>query len=298
MGFYDRDYERSDYGGYRGSYGEPGFRLRMPQSITIRLILINVIVYLIQVFTPGFTELFALYARWWVEPWRVVGLLTSGFLHDIGSLNHLLFNMLGLYIFGTSVEERLRKSEYTAFYIAALLFASIAWSVWEAITYPEKGLGPSAVGASGAISGVLILFVLHNPRATILLFFVVPVEAWVAGLIWVGADLLGAFRPQNIDHVAYTAHLGGILFGALYYKLGWRLTNFLPRDFKLPSFKRRPKLKVHRGDADDDRDPLEAEIDRILKKINDNEKGQASLTAAEKRTLQKASAAYRNKRQQ
>jgi membrane associated rhomboid family serine protease len=295
MGFYDRDYERDSYGGYGGgSYGQPGLHLRLPQSITMRLILINVIVYLVQIFTPGFTELFVAYARWWVDPWRVIGLLTSGFLHDVGSLYHLLFNMLALYFFGTAVEERLRKAEFTAFYMSALIFAAICWSLWEAFTSPIGGLGPSAVGASGAITGVCILFVFYNPHATILLFFVVPAKAWIAGVIWIAADLIGAMNPYETGHIAFAAHLGGALFGLLYHKLGWRLTDWLPRDFKLPRFKRRPPLKVHRGDDEFD-DPLEAEVDRILQKIAD--KGQDSLTAAEKRTLQKGSAAYKKRRQ-
>lgn len=294
MGFYDRDYERDDYGGYRGSYGEPGVRLRMPQSMTVRLILINVVAYLIQFIIPAVNDILPLYARWWWEPWRVIGLVTGAFMHDVHNLQHLLFNMLGLYFFGTALEERMRRTEFTTFYMAALLFASIVWSTSEAIISPLPGLGPAAVGASGAIAALFMLFVFYNPNATVLLFFVLPVKAWVAGLIWVGADVLGALNVTGTQHIAYSAHLGGMLFALLYYKFDWHLSRWMPRDFKLPSFKRRPNLKVHRGDADAE-DSLDAQVDRILKKIK--EQGQDSLTAAEKRTLQKGSAAYRKRHQ-
>lgn len=295
MGFYDRDYERDSYGGYGGgSYGQPGLHLRMPQSVTVRLLLLTVVVYLLQVFIPAFTGYFALYEDWYLEPWRIVGFLTSGFLHSTDSLQHLLFNMLVLWFFGRAIEERYGSREFLLIYLVGIVFSGVVWDVTELMTPNE--IAPNgarimnvALGASGALSTILALFILNFPHVKIYLYFLLPVPAWVFGILWLGADLLGAITRSG--DVAFTAHLGGALFGLLYYKFGWRLTDWMPREFRLPRFKRRPPLKVHRGDDD----PLDAEIDRILQKIKDL--GQDSLTAAEQRTLQKGSAAYKKRHQ-
>jgi membrane associated rhomboid family serine protease len=301
MGLYDRDYERDNYGGYGGSYGEPGVRLRMPQSITVRLIVINVIVYLLQlIFAPQFTDIFALHEYWYREPWRIIGFLTSGFLHSEETLWHLLGNMLVLFFFGRAVEERYGSREFLWTYLAGIIFSGICWNVIELLTPnptvivdgTAREITGVVLGASGGLATILALFIFNFPNVKIYLYFLFPVPAWILGIFWLLGDMVGALSRSG--NVAFTAHLGGALLGFLYYKLNWRLTNLVPRDFKLPSLKRRPSLKVHRGDADSE-DSLDAQVDRILKKIK--EQGQDSLTAAEKRTLQKGSAAYRKRHQ-
>lgn len=302
MGLYDRDYQRDDYQGYGGeSYGQPGLRLRMPESITVRLILINVVVYVLQlVLEPGFTNIFALHEYWYLQPWNVIAFITSGFLHSTDSLWHLLVNMLVLWFFGRAIEQRYGSREFLLIYLCGIVFAALCWNITELLTPNEvvivqgqpREITGLLLGASGGLATILALFILNYPHVRVYLYFLIPVPAWLLGIIWLGGDMLGAITRSG--NVAFTAHIGGALLGLLYYKFHWRLAGFVPHHFKLPSFKRRPPLKVHRGDAEVEA-PLDAEIDRILRKINEH--GQESLTAAEKRTLQKGSAAYRRRNQ-
>jgi hypothetical protein len=94
-------------------------------------------------------------------------------------------------------------------------------------------------------------------------------------------------------HVAYTAHIGGAIFALLYFKAGWRLSNWLPGGWKMPKLGRRPSLRVHEP-ADDFDDASDDAVDNILRKIREH--GQDSLTHEERRILEEASREYQKKR--
>lgn len=167
------------------------------RSVVLPIIGINVIMFFLQVMlNRPFTELFVLdQARVWFEPWR---LLTAMFLH--GSLNHIFFNMFGLFIFGPILEERIGAKRFLFLYLVAGLIASVA----AALMYP------SSLGASGAIFGMLGALIVLLPRLQILFFFVIPMPLWVAGMVWVIFDTIGLFYPTGI---ASAAHLAGMAIG-------------------------------------------------------------------------------------
>lgn len=286
MGIYDRDYARGR---------EPGIHAQMPQSAVMQLILITVVVYVVELFvdrpSPGpqpFADWFRLSDQWYLRPWQAYELLTYGFLHSRDDMWHILLNMYALWLFGTDVEGRYGSREFRVFYLVAIVFAGLVW------TASELPFGrPAAVtGASGAVVATLVLFALNFPHRQILLFFVLPMPMWVAACIFVGLDILGAMQQSEASNVAFTAHLGGALFALLYYKLDWRLSNWMPWRVSLPNLKRKPKLRVHR--PADDEDDMDARVDAILQKIN--EQGQASLTRAERQLLEQASRQYQQKR--
>lgn len=212
--------------------------------------------------------------------WRLV---TYGFCHDRFNLLHILFNMLFLWWFGPRLETRFGTAEFVRFYLAALLVAGLAF----------MGLGLSfgspvpVIGASGAILAVLMVYAMLFPHETILLFFIIPVRVvWLVVLyvIWDLHPLLLALGGDNPrTGVAYAAHLGGLIFGFLYWRFGW--------SFDLPLWARLRGLFRHRSRPIAPADPSPetpadaAEVDRVLDKISKH--GLESLTADERRVLRR-----------
>jgi len=218
--------------------------------------------------------------------WAVWNFLTYGFSHapldSKTSIMHVGFNMLGLFILGPTVEQRLGKVEFLKFYLVAIVASAAGWLL---ARLAFAGAPSAIVGASGAVSAVIIYFVFLNPHAKILIWGVIPAPVWVVGALFLFMNLSNALRSTN---VAWEAHLAGGAFGMLYYKLGWNFSG-LP----LPNFKS-SNLKIHQPDSGAD-EKLQEEADRILKKIS--EQGEASLTRRERKTLNKYSKSIRKNRQ-
>lgn len=129
--------------------------------------------------------------------------LTSGFLH-VDPI-HLLMNMYVLWIFGPALEVWLGVGGYLIVYFGALLGAS-GWMLWD----KRNTLNYSAVGASGAVSGVILGFCLFRPYAELLVFFI-PMPAVVFGIGYIALSLFLSQRQNAV--IAHGAHLGGALSG-------------------------------------------------------------------------------------
>jgi hypothetical protein len=173
-----------------------------------------------------------------------------------------------------------------------VVFASLVWNVLgKAAGLPDAAL---AIGASGAIAGVVVLYALNFPRRTLLLFFVIPVPAWLCGVLIVGWDMLGATGRAGASNVAYSMHLAGAAFAFVYFQRRWNLTRLTDRfiNVRWPSFRPRPRLHIHKPEEPPPSD-LSAEVDRILEKIY--REGEASLTAKERKTLEAASREYQQR---
>jgi membrane associated rhomboid family serine protease len=285
MGIYDRDY-------YREGSEQPGVRLRVPYSMVNRLIIINVIIFLADVFSDGaLTNLFAMRVGTLVQPLYWWQMLTMGFLHSRDSLFHIAFNMLVLWFFGRAVERLYGRAEFLRLYLVMVVFASVCWALFgRFVMHYDPSM--RAIGASGAVAGVCVLFVLHYPRVKVLLFFVLPVPAWVAALIWVIYDSIGTFRP--VGNVAHSAHLAGMAFAFLYHRFHWNLGKLVPGKFSLSSLKPRSRLRVHDPEPENRYDKLDAEADRLLEKVSRD--GVDSLTASERRKLEAYSRRVKQKR--
>lgn len=141
--------------------------------------------------------------------------VTSMFLH--GSPMHFLGNMLYLWIFGDNVEDSMGHARFILFYLVCGTAAAFA----QAIPDPDSVI--PMIGASGAISGVLGAYLLLYPHARVLvaipLGFVFPTiqlrAGWVLGL-WFGLQLVSELMaPAGTGGVAFRAHLGGFVAGAL-----------------------------------------------------------------------------------
>jgi hypothetical protein len=148
------------------------------------------------------------------------------------------------------------------------------------------------LGASGAVTAVVILFALNYPHVTAMFMFLFPMPMWVAGALIVACDIAGAIG--RFGTTAFTAHLGGAAFGFLYFRYGLRLERWLPSEATLLRLRPKPKLRVHDPEADGGSE-TDLAVDEILRKIADH--GYETLTRRERRILQKASQKYQKKRQ-
>ncbi len=223
-------------------------------------------------------------------------LLTYAFLH--GGVLHLLFNVLFLYLLGRELLPLLGLPRLLAVCGAAAAAGGLFWFAthW-------AGGNMALVGASGMVLALFIIFACFyaEREVTFLLFFVLPVTvkpkvvAWVLagveGLGFLFSELPGGRYDTGI---AYSAHLGGMLTGWLYFRHmhdrpGW--TRFFA--IALPGWLRRRKAASgtaprynYKVNVSPKAKDLRSEVDRVLDKINSQ--GFGALTAAEKRVLDEA----------
>lgn len=296
MGFYDRDYQRGDY--YER---QPGFHLGGQRTLTTNLVIVMFVIYVIQIATRDtstrsdgwFTNLFSLHASVVKQPWHFFQFLTYGFLHDVWSVQHIIFNMIALWFFGRSVEYRYGKREYLSFFLVSVVAAGITYLGGELVAHRDLHNIPSILGASGGISAVVILFCLNFPHQILYVWGVFPIPAWVLGILFIGQDIFGAMGRKGVEGpaIAFTAHLGGALFAFLYFQSGIRLERLLPSSSMVQRLQPKPKLKVHDPESAEETDQA---VDEILKKIQ--EQGRDSLTRRERRILEEASREYQKRR--
>ena len=137
-------------------------------------------------------------------------LFTSMFSH--GSWGHLISNMWFLWIFGNNIEDSMGHLRFLAFFVLTGLIASGA----HIFMSPDSSI--PAVGASGAISGIMGAYFILYPKArinTFVFYHVRPIPAWVFLGIWMGMQFLGLGVAETGDGggIAYAAHLGGLFAG-------------------------------------------------------------------------------------
>jgi membrane associated rhomboid family serine protease len=280
MGFEDRQYTREEsmFGGNRTGLAQ--------FSIVVILIAINVIVWLANAFVPGVNDLLRLDVS---QPWRIWTFLTYGFTHSPIQENplHILFNMFILFIFGRPVSERLGRYEFLRFYLLAIVAGGLGYFIWCLFA----GKSNPVVGASGATTAVLILFILWYPHQKLFLMGLIEIPAWILGVAVIVYDLLGAFNPKS--SVAWQAHIAGAGFAFLYFQNQWNF-KWLGNLTQQMVPKKKSKLGVYNPDDKPDRDDrLREEGDRILAKIS--KQGEESLTRKERKTLERYSKSIRNR---
>ena len=146
---------------------------------------------------------------------RYLGLFSSQFLH--ADVLHLAFNMLFLWVFGNNIEERVGRVRFLPFFLICGALAGVA----QALTDPGSAI--PLIGASGAISGVLGAYLVLYPRVrvwtVVLPFFFLPFKlpAWLWLAIYFALQFvyLGDAATSGGGGVAYMAHIGGFVAGAL-----------------------------------------------------------------------------------
>jgi membrane associated rhomboid family serine protease len=292
MGISDREYVRSSGRSYGGGSGGFGW------DVIGWLMAVTIVTYILQLLiNPGFTSWFELKTSAVLrgQIWR---LLTFDFLHSVRSPWHILWNMYLLYMAGSRLLENHTGKEFLLFYLTAGLVAGVSFVLWQIF----RGGQAAAVGASGSVAAVLVLYAMYWPRARWTIFYVIPVPVIVIVIVTFVLDLhpvlleLGGGGPSR-DGIAHVAHLGGMVYAFAYYRLQWRLEP-LVSDVSWSSirrrFRRRPKLRVHQPAADDGGFELQARMDDLLDKIS--REGESSLTADERETLNRISRQLRSRK--
>ena len=185
----------------------------LPDSpVTFALLVVNVAVSLYVLFArPDLMGPLALRPYDVVHKREYGRLITGGFVH--GGIGHLLFNMVTLLSFGPVLEGVLGVWKFLVLYFGSELVAS-AFSIWR----HRDDAGYAAVGASGAISGVVFAFCLFAPLAKLYIFFAIPMPALLFAVLYVVGSIW-AMRQSGqgglTGGIAHEAHLGGAVAGVV-----------------------------------------------------------------------------------
>lgn len=292
MGYEDRDYYRDD--------DQPPGTIRFRSAPRWQqLIIITSIIFLIQIVlaTPQGQVL-----DQWLEMqtslvmrgqiWR---LLTYCFLH--ASPMHLLFNMLVVWFVSRELESMYGGTEFLRVYLMGSIVGAVATMGLDLSTRSDSVV----IGASSSVMTLLSLYVFHFPLRRIHIFWgMFAIEArWILA-IYVFVDLIPVIQTLNglklQGGIANAAHLGGVLYGYLYFKTRWNpLRNLTAPSWR--SFKRNigfgPRLRVVRDEGNEDA-AFRAEVDTILEKIQ--REGEACLTKRERKVLIEASERFKNRK--
>jgi membrane associated rhomboid family serine protease len=186
------------------------------------LIAANVLMYVVQSTSiGGLDEMLALWpwtpidGHVYFKPWQIV---TYAFLHSTSTISHLLFNMLGLWVFGAEIERYVGPWRLLACYFASVVTAALT----QLVVPPLLGAPPApTIGASGGVFGLLLAYALLFPhRKVVPLIPPIPMPAWVFATLYAAVELfLGV--TGTLSGVAHFAHLGGMI-GSSLVVLEWR----------------------------------------------------------------------------
>lgn len=289
MGINDRDYVRD-----RAPRGGGGIGKLNLISVNAWLIIINVGVFLIGGFAPRAFEFqghlvdplfyyghFSTDTLFSLEVWR---LISFQFLH--GGMSHLFFNMFGLWIFGSMVEQTLGSKKYLAFYLVCGIFGGLLYlllnlmGTWSIPLPGALAIQPETplIGASAGVFGVIMACAYIAPNSVVqLLFPPIPLKMKWMAYGYVGLALFNLLSSGN-NAGGDAAHIGGAIAGYFFVRNHHLLGDFF--DVFNDSRKTGATSRPSRSRAGS---PSDVEIDRILAKVSTQ--GLNSLTEAEKRTL-------------
>jgi membrane associated rhomboid family serine protease len=299
-----------------GLYEDIVGAFRKPQNGLIRLIIVNVAVFLL-ILVMQVTLVILGHSNYYVQfisniklsaalgtfapkPWT---LFTHFFAHE--HIFHILFNMLFLYWFGGLIQEYIGSRRLVSLYVLGGLVGGLTFILlYNVFPYFHTHLTQPMLGASGATFAVVVGAATLLPNYTFFMLFLGPIRIkWIAAfyVLLSFAELTGSNAGGNI------AHLGGALLGYAYIKLNNKgidlglpieaIIDIIQRIFNPPP-RRRPSMKVtykseqigyysRNTTRTEGEFPDEAEVDAILDKISKS--GYESLTREEKQKLFKAS---------
>jgi membrane associated rhomboid family serine protease len=265
-----------------------------------KLMIINGAIFIIQqilgIFYPGYVEnLFGMNHVGFVQEFKLWQIVTYMFLH--GGWFHIIFNLLGLWMFAGELEQNWGSSLFLRYYLISGIGAGFFIAFMNYVMYTRSGINPVTIGASGAIYGILLAYGVTWPNRKVLLYFVIPIKIKYLVLIFGLIEFLGMLSSAagtggNVSHIG---HLGGLITGLVYFFFRIRRTpkvgvyekktdgGFLSNFFKKIRIKRKKKVI-------DTRIQSKKIIDELLEKIARH--GMSSLTPQERKKLEWARKHY------
>jgi membrane associated rhomboid family serine protease len=192
----------------------------LPQ-VTKVILIINVILFLLDQFiTRGVIGSYLALYSIHTQVFKPYQLVTHMFIH--GGWGHILFNMLGLFMFGRVVETVLGSKKFFILYF----LSGIGAAALQLTIYYFQGLAVPMVGASGAIFGISVAFAMLFPNVELMIIlFPVPIKAKYLVPIYLVVELFSGIASFNGDHIAHFAHIGGAIVGFLLIKF-WKKNQF------------------------------------------------------------------------
>ncbi|MFB3389761.1 rhomboid family intramembrane serine protease [Flavobacterium sp. LAR06] len=177
---------------------------------TVNTVLVGIIVANALISYKGFNDL-AFFRKYEfhvgsIRSGEQIRMLSSGFLHV--DMMHLIFNMLTLWFFAPVVIEWLGTISFVLIYFGSLIFGSLLTMLFHKNDYSYR-----AVGASGAVTGILYSAILLQPDMMLGIFFVIPMPAYLFGILYLLYSIYG-MKAKN-DNIGHTAHFGGAIGGYL-----------------------------------------------------------------------------------
>jgi len=133
-----------------------------------------------------------------------IRMISSGFLH--ADFSHLIFNMLTLYFFADVVIATIGFVKFLIIYFTSLLVGNLLSFFFHKDEYHY-----SAIGASGAVMGVLYAAIMFYPNMKLYLFFALPIKAWVFGILYLFYSIYG--MKKQLGNIGHDAHFGGAIAG-------------------------------------------------------------------------------------
>jgi membrane associated rhomboid family serine protease len=185
------------------------------------LIAANVLVFVLQYASAGATESISALELWFaLWPWHPIGgqsyfhfwqVVTYAFLHDTSGVAHILFNMIGLWMFGTEIERYVGPRRLLACYFASVVTAALTQLFVPMLFGAVPG---PTIGASGGVFGLILAYAVMFPKRKVAVYFLIPMPTWLFATLYAGLELfMGVTNAQA--GVAHFAHLGGMVGSAL-----------------------------------------------------------------------------------
>lgn len=205
---------------YRTRSGPPPMGMMTPMVKT--LLIANTAIYLVLALAPdsfsaALVQLLGLVPSEFLSGFKVWQIVTYLFIHNPYGLEHILFNMLSLWMFGTTIESVWGAQRFLRYYLLCGVGAGFFVVV---LSYVFGNPNVPTIGASGAIYALLLAFGILFPDATVFFSFLFPMKARYYVMLMGAIVFLSTMRSTG-SRISHIAHLGGLIVGYLYIKLGW-----------------------------------------------------------------------------
>jgi len=189
------------------------------KNVTLYIVIANIIFYVILKLFPGFYLHLSLFPPAIVYNHEYWQFFTYMFVHDYSSLQHILFNMLGLLFFGLSVEKAIGSKEFALLYFSSGIFCGIFSFVFYILS---GNFFVVMCGASGCLYAILLAYAVIFPKSVISIWGILLVPAPILVLVYAIIEIISQVLSLA-GGIAHMTHLAGFLFTWIYFLVRMRV---------------------------------------------------------------------------